>query len=75
MDPHVDRCYGYMAACLQQEYWVLPQISANYHMGYAIDNSKLDALEQLVAHVLEKKQNPSANVHKQQDATIDEIPV
>ncbi len=26
MDPHVDRCYGYMAMSLGLDYWLIPQV-------------------------------------------------
>ena len=55
LDPHVDRCYGYMAMALGQDYWLVPQVSAFYHLSYKMDQSKADAVVRLVKHVLETK--------------------
>ena len=55
LDPHVDRCYGYMAMALGQDYWLVPQVSAFYHLSYKMDQSKADAVVRLVKHVLESK--------------------
>ena len=50
--PHVDRCFGYMAAALAHEYWVLPQIRCSYHGHYTVNASSLAALERLLRHVV-----------------------
>ena len=52
MNPHVDRCYGYMAVALGMEYWLVPQVSAFYHLNYTMDSSKAEAVVRLVQHVL-----------------------
>ena len=58
MNPHVDRCYGYMAMALGLDYWLVPSISANYHMKYHINEHNLKSLMLLVHHVL-RKSGPS----------------
>jgi hypothetical protein len=55
MSPHVDRCYGYMAVALGMEYWLVPQVSAFYHLNYTMDSSKADAVVRLLQHVLQRR--------------------
>ena len=55
LKPHVNRCFGYLATALGQDYWVVPQVTAFYHLHYTMDQSKADAVVRLVKHVLESK--------------------
>ena len=64
LDPHVDRCYGYMAMALGQDYWLVPQVSAFYHLSYKMDQSKADAVVRLVQHVMKKRSAASTPVHR-----------
>ncbi len=52
MEPHVDRSFGYMAMALGLEYWLVPQVSAFYHLKYTMDADKAGAVVRLVEHVL-----------------------
>ena len=52
MEPHVDRCYGYLAYSLGLEYWLVPQVSANYHMQYIMNDENVAVVIALLRHVL-----------------------
>jgi hypothetical protein len=66
MKPHSNRCFGYMAMALGMDYWLVPQISAFYHLRYTANNSNVAAVVNLLRHVL--KLNKSSNENQ------DEIP-
>ena len=55
MKPHVDRCYGYMAMALGLDYWLVPQVSAFYNLGYEMDVEKAAAVVRLVCHIRSHK--------------------
>ncbi len=55
MRPHVDRCYAYIAAALGQDYWLVPQVSAFYHLPYTLDESNVDAVMRVVDHLFRKR--------------------
>ena len=42
-----------MALALGLDYWLIPQISANYYFRYAIDDAAVQALLRVVMHILE----------------------
>ena len=54
LNPHIDRCFGYMAMALGLDYWVLPQISTHLYLRYTMDEGKAEAAVRLVRH-LERK--------------------
>ncbi len=55
MDPHVNRCFGYMAMALGLDYWLVPQVSAFYYQNYVMDAKKADYVMRLVRHVVSSK--------------------
>ena len=55
LQPHVDRCYGYMAMALGLDYWLVPQVSAFYYQNYVMDAKKADYVMRLVRHVVSSK--------------------
>ena len=55
MKPHCNRCFGYMAAALDMDYWLVPQLHATYRTSYTLDPGKIAAVLRVVAHVLELK--------------------
>ena len=55
MEPHVDRCYGYMALALGFDYWLLPQVKAHYFGTFNMDQPSADALIRLLRHVINTK--------------------
>ena len=55
MDPHVNRCFGYMAMCLGLDYWVVPEVTAFYLGQYTMDDAKADAVVRVLRHVLTRR--------------------
>lgn len=55
MDPHVNRCFGYMAMALGLDYWLVPQVLAFYYQNYVMDAKKADYVMRLVRHVVSSK--------------------
>jgi hypothetical protein len=55
MNPHVDRCYGYMAMALNMDYWILPQLNAFYHLPYVATYDNVAALTRLVTHIIKQR--------------------
>jgi capsular polysaccharide biosynthesis protein len=55
MKPHSNRCFGYMAMTLGMDYWLVPQISAFYHLGYTATEENAGAVIDLLAHLLNVK--------------------
>ncbi len=54
---------SYIAASLNTDYWVLPQIHATYRSKYQLDDANLDALIRLLKHVLAQKGLANLIVH------------
>ena len=59
LKPHVDRCYGHMALALGLDYWIVPQLAANYHLSYIIDDAAIAAVTGLVSKLLRDKGLPA----------------
>jgi hypothetical protein len=55
MKPQGNRCFGYMAMCLDLEYWLLPQVSSSYHTSYTMDKEKAQYVMRTIRHVIIKK--------------------
>jgi hypothetical protein len=55
MKPQCNRCFGYMAMCLDLEYWLLPQVSSGYHTSYTMDKEKAQYVMRTIRHVIIKK--------------------
>ncbi len=61
MQPHVDRCFGYMAAALGIDYWLFPQMAAFYYGKYEATDSNIATLVKLVKHILHGERRSSLN--------------
>ena len=55
MKPHCNRCFGYMAMALDIDYWLVPQVHANYHLKYHLDDENIAAAVRVLRHVIEQK--------------------
>ena len=55
MSPHCNRCFGYMAVALGLDYWVVPEVTAFYHLSYEMDSSKAAAVVRTLRRVLEHR--------------------
>ena len=55
MKPHCNRCFGYMAMALEVDYWLVPQLSCNYHLKYTLDKTKIAATLRVLQHVIVSK--------------------
>ena len=52
INPHIDRCFGYMAMALGFDYWLLPQLSSHIYGSYTANSNNIAALLKLVSHVV-----------------------
>ena len=57
LQPHVDRCYGYMAMALGLDYWIVPEISAFYLGQYEMNAERAELVVTLVRHILTSKKS------------------
>eukprot|EP00038_Savillea_parva_P027749 m.61258 g.61258 ORF g.61258 m.61258 type:complete len:795 (+) comp8013_c1_seq1:131-2515(+) len=55
MSPQCNRCFGYMATALQQDYWIVPEVSTFYHLKYKMTRSKMKAVLNVLKAVLDEK--------------------
>ena len=55
MEPHVNRCFGHMAAALGLDYFVVPEVTAFYHQQYTMDEIKAKHVIATLRHVIEHK--------------------
>ena len=55
LTPHCNRCFGYIAAAFDIDYWLVPQITTYYHQAYSLDQEGVDAAIRLLEHVIRKK--------------------
>ena len=55
MKPHCNRCFGYMAMGLELDYWMVPQVTCNYHLNYEMNQGRIDAIIRALHHVIQKK--------------------
>jgi hypothetical protein len=56
MKPHVDRCFGYLSMAFDLDYWLVPQISANYFARSTVDADKAKLVTNLVRSIIQNKQ-------------------
>jgi len=55
MEPHCNRCFGYVAAALDLDYWALPQVSTFYHLKYEMTKDKAATVEAFLRNLLERR--------------------
>jgi hypothetical protein len=55
LEPQLNRAYGHLAYALGLDHWLVPQIRANHRGFYSLDEKNIDALMQLLRHILTKK--------------------
>ena len=53
--PYANRNLGMLAMAAGMDYYLLPEISANYHLKYHVTREGVDAAVALVRHIIEKK--------------------
>ena len=64
LNPHTDRCYGYMAMALGLEYWTVPQVSAYYLDDYQMDAEKAHIVVQLLQYILKTRERSESHARK-----------
>ncbi len=55
MAPHCNRCFGFEAAALGLDYWVLPEVACFYHLKYDMTTEKAVEVLKTIAHILQTK--------------------
>ena len=53
LKPHSDRTFGFMAAALDIDYWVVPNLSSHYFGHYNVDRGNTASVISLIKDVLE----------------------
>ena len=53
--PHTNRNLGFLAMATEMDYWLLPQIHANYYLKYEIDQAGVDAAVRLLRHIIDAR--------------------
>ena len=55
LNPHHNRCFGFMAMALDLDYWVVPQVSTSYMQHYTMTDDRAEHVVTLVQHLIETK--------------------
>ncbi len=55
MNPHLNRCFGFMAMALGMDYWLVPQLSSFYYGKYNATNDNVAAVIRLLRYVIRQK--------------------
>lgn len=55
MEPHCNRCFGYMSVGLGLDYWVVPELTCFYNLWYHVDERKAQAVVDTLRHVARLK--------------------
>jgi capsular polysaccharide biosynthesis protein len=67
MKPHCNRCFGYMAMSLEVDYWLVPQMYANYHLNYNPTPDAIEATVRVLKHVILQKGLTNLLISKKSD--------
>jgi len=59
MNPHCNRCFGYMSVGLGFDYWVVPELACFYNLWYDVDERKAQAVVNTLRHVAQLKGIPT----------------
>ena len=55
MTPQCNRCFGYIAAAFQYDYWIVPEVTCFYHLKYTMTKRKAMAVLKVIKKILEEK--------------------
>eukprot|EP00039_Didymoeca_costata_P026694 m.16421 g.16421 ORF g.16421 m.16421 type:complete len:782 (+) comp5696_c0_seq2:137-2482(+) len=62
MKPQCNRCFGFVAMALELDYWVVPEVSAFYHLKYTMTKEKAKTvMDTVIAVAKEKNIKPEEN--------------
>jgi len=55
MAPQANRCFGYIAATFQIDYWIVPEVTCFYHLKYTMTKKKAIATLKVIRKILKEK--------------------
>ena len=70
LNPHIDRCYGYIAMALGLDYWLVPEINSLYHLNYTMDAIKANIVVNLVKELLQAQRIKIEYIEKPSIAAV-----